>query len=150
MMGMRNDLDAAERAAVLRRCAIFAPLGQETLTVLSEMMRVERYAAGEVVFNRGEAATEILVVADGALRVQLPGGQPVRAVTTGDILGEFGMFGQRIRTATVEAESDALLLLLDYERFTKFLLEFPESALALLEVAVGRMVENLEAAAGHG
>jgi CRP-like cAMP-binding protein len=143
---MIQDLDITEQVSVLRRCQIFANLSQETLSVLAEMMRLERFAPGETVCKAGEPAGEILVIADGELSVQLPlSSKPHRTVGPGDLIGEYGMFGQKVRTATITAKTDALLMALDYPRFRTFLIEFPESALALLEVAMERMIENIAA-----
>jgi CRP-like cAMP-binding protein len=140
-----NDFHEDARLEVLRRCTVFAPLPADTISVLAEMMCVERYAAGEVVCEVGDRADGVCVVAEGELTVLVPGTDGERPLSVGTIFGEYAMFS-RVRTAAVCARTDSVVLTLDYERFRKFLLEFPESALALLELAVDRMVENLGAA----
>src|SRR4051812_29707291 len=90
--------------SILRSCAIFAPLTSEAMAVLAAMMRPERFAAGETVCEMGERADCVYVVATGELTVTLPGrAMPVRHLGTGDILGEYGMFGRRERSSTVRA-----------------------------------------------
>ncbi len=143
-------LGAADRLRALGACPVFARLPAEHLGVLAEMLGTERLAPGEVLFECGEAADRVFVVAAGSLGVFLPGrAEPVRALGPGELLGEYAMFANLVRTATVRAGSEAVLLSLDYRRFRAFLLRFPESALVLLGTAVERLVEA-EARAGSG
>ncbi len=80
-------------------------------------------------------------MADGKLGIFLdPAGKPVRILGPGELLGEYGMFIGLFRTATVRADSSAVLLSLDYQRFRAFLLQFPQSALVLMKIAVQRLV----------
>jgi CRP-like cAMP-binding protein len=50
------------------------------------------------------------------------------------------MFGPS--TATVTARGATRALALDYQRFHRFLLAFPECALALLKLTVGRLTQG--------
>ncbi len=141
-------LSVAERMQALGKCPAFARVPAGDLSVLAEMVETERLAEGEVLFERGEPSTSVYVLASGALGVWLPGrSEPVRRLGVGDLLGEYGMFSRRGRTATVKAETPAVLLSLDYPRFRAFLVQFPESALVLLEIAVHRLTA---AEAGDG
>ncbi len=141
-------LSVAERMQALGKCPAFARVPAGDLSVLAEMVETERLAEGEVLFERGEPSTSVYVLASGALGVWLPGrSEPVRRLGVGDLLGEYGMFSRRGRTATVKAETPAVLLSLDYPRFRAFLVQFPESALVLLEIAVNRLTA---AEAGDG
>lgn len=135
-------LGTAEKTATLGRCRIFSGVGADQLGILAEMMHTERLAAGEVLFACGEASDTIYVIAAGGLDVVLPGASAaVRTLGPGELLGEYAMFTGRVRTATVKANADSVLLSLDYGRFRAFLLQFPESALALLGAAVRRLAE---------
>jgi CRP-like cAMP-binding protein len=51
------------------------------------------------------------------------------------------MFGPS--TATVTARGATRALALDYQRFHRFLLAFPECALALLKLTVGRLTQRV-------
>jgi CRP-like cAMP-binding protein len=141
-------LSVAERIQALGKCPAFARVPAGDLSVLAEMVETERLAEGEVLFERGEASTSVYVIASGAMGVWLPGRpEPVRRLAAGDLLGEYGMFSRQGRTATVKAETQTVLLSLVYPRFRAFLVQFPESALVLLEIAVNRLTA---AEAGDG
>jgi CRP-like cAMP-binding protein len=133
-------LSVAERIQALGKCPAFARVPAGDLSVLAEMVETEHLAQSEVLFERGEPCTSVYVIAAGVMDVRLPGrSEPVRRMGPGDLLGEYGMFSRQGRTATVTAETEAVLLSLDYPRFRAFLVQFPESALVLLEIAVNRL-----------
>jgi CRP-like cAMP-binding protein len=136
-----SGLTVSARAQVLSACPLFAGIPATDRALLAEMMETERLRASEILFEAGDPSDRVYVVSDGRLAVFLPNqSQPVRTLGPGDIIGEYGMFLNQGRTATLKAETDATLLSLDHKRFRSFLLRFPEAALALLEIAVERLV----------
>jgi len=109
--------------------------------LLAEIARVELLAPGETLFEAGEVAHEVFVVASGALHVFVPHCTgPANTLHPGDLFGEYAMFYDNVRTTTVRAADEACLLSLDYRRFRACLLRFPEIALKLLEITVRRLV----------
>ena len=134
-----TSLGQISRVAVLARSTVFSGLSGDDLAMLAEMMHLERFAAGELVCQRGEPADAVFVVVSGTLEVLLDGASGEAPVLgAGDVFGEYGMF-RHVRTSTVKATSEAVLLSLDYVRFESFLLQFPAVTLALLELTVTRM-----------
>jgi len=134
-------LSVDEKVRVLSTCPVFAGAPPGDRRVLAEMMGTERLAAGEALFESGDPSDRIYVVASGSLSVVLPGhAQPVRTLGPGDFLGEYGMFTDMARTATLRADAAAVLISLDYPRFRAYLLQFPEAALVLLKEAVRRLI----------
>lgn len=141
-------MTSEEKIRLLGLCPVFARIPRDVLAVLAEMMQTEAFAAGEKLFDASEASDRVFVVAAGELGVYPPGRpQPVRTLTAGDLLGEYGMFDALARTAAVKAETPAVLLSLDYGRFEAFLFHYPQAALVLLRTAVRRLVAA-EAALG--
>lgn len=137
-----SALTVAARAQVLSTCPLFAGIPAADRALLAEMMETERLWAGEILFEAGDPSDRVYVVSDGRLAVRLPNqSQSVRTLGPGDIIGEYGMFLNLGRSATLKAETDATLMSLDYLRFRSFLLRFPEAALALLQTAVERLVQ---------
>lgn len=135
-------MNAAEKTRLLHGSPVFGGLAPESLAVLAEMMHDERFVAGSVVCVKGEPADSVFVVASGTLAVFVGNDTvPVRELGVGDVLGEYGMFGSRERTATVRAVSDAALLSLDYERLHDFLFAFPDVMWAMLRLAVERLAD---------
>jgi len=136
-------MNAGEKAAVLSRSRVFARLPLDELALFAEMLRVEQFRAGAIVCERGEPADCVFIVASGDLEVLLNAGEPPLArLGSGDVFGEYGMFTDGVRTATVRATSDAVLLSVGYERFQSFLLTRPEAIWALLRQTVDRLMEG--------
>lgn len=136
-----TSLTVAARMRTLSTCPLFASMPATDRALLAEMMETEQLRAGEVLFQSGDPSDQIYVVDEGRLVVFLHDQQqPVRALAPGDIIGEYGMFLNRGRSATIKAETDAVLVSLDYTRFRSFLLRFPDAALVLLRAAVERLI----------
>ena len=145
-----DAMSVAERVDTLGICPIFAGVPSSELGVLAEMLETERLDTHEILCAAGEPSDRIYLVADGALSIFVGGrGEPVRTLGRGDLLGEYGMFGDLVRTATVRADGPAVVLSLDYERFRAFLLEFPSATLELLRTATHRLLAAERRAAGH-
>jgi hypothetical protein len=85
------------------------------------------------------------VVHSGELSVTQAGREGVvQRLSRGALLGEVAFFENRLRTATVTATTPCSILSLEFERFRKFLLAHPDSAL-LIAARIARMLRNAEA-----
>lgn len=134
-------LTIAEKLRTIETCPLFSGVPTAELSVLAEMMKTEHLRADEILFQAGEYSDTVYVVASGTLNAYLPNDPlPIRALTPGDLLGEYGLLANLTRTATVRASTDAVLLCLDYPRFRAFLLRFPETTLVILKTTVARLV----------
>ncbi len=129
-----------ERVEVLRNSRVFGSVPPAELPVLTSMFDLQTFADGELICSAGDAAREMYVVLRGAVDVSVPGSFKHRRLESGEVVGEYGMFGSRMRTATVHAAGATTILVLDYQRFQRFLLAFPESMQALLDTTVQRLL----------
>lgn len=131
-------MSAIDKVALLKRSPVLGRLAIEALTLLAEMLRSEEFSSGTTVCETGEPAESVFIVGSGKLSVYVDAVR-VRELGEGDVLGEYGMFGRRGRTATVRADTDAVLFSLDYQRFRDFLFTLPDAMWALFGVAVDRL-----------
>jgi CRP/FNR family transcriptional regulator len=58
-----------DKAAILRRCALFARLSSRALTACAALAQVRRFGKGAVIFEEGASAGGFYVVADGRVKV---------------------------------------------------------------------------------
>jgi len=139
-------MDPAElegRLAVLARNEVFAAVSPEELKVLASMFEPVEFTAGHVICRAGERATCVYVIEEGEVEVRVgENDQVVATHSGGSVVGEYGLFQGGIRTATVIARVPTHALSLDYQRFYRFLMAFPESTLALLKLTVQRLVSQ--------
>lgn len=136
--GKLNAVNTSDKVGVLARSTVFRRLPHESLTLLAEVLGVDEFPSGSTVCERGDQADNVFIVASGTLAVFVDS-RVVRRLAVGDVVGEYGMFGAGVRTATVRAETDALLLAVDYERFRSFLFAMPEAMWALFGIAAERL-----------
>jgi NTE family protein len=102
---------------------------------------------GDVLCRAGEPATCMYAVASGEIEVLLGGdAAPIASMRSGDIVGEYGLFLPEGRTATLRARGQTSVLELDYERFERFLMAFPDSVLSLMALTVRRLHERQSSA----
>ena len=127
------------RMLALQHGSLFGNVPEADLAVLAESMNEETFGPGEIVCAAGEAADRIFVVAQGGFEVRPAVGEPI-PLRHGDLFGEYGLFDQGLRTATIVANVPGVLLSLDYPRFRSFLLLFPEAMLAVLSATVNQLL----------
>jgi CRP-like cAMP-binding protein len=89
------------------------------------------------------------ILARGSAVLEIPGVPADIRLSRGDVFGEYALFGLGKRSAKIRAEGLTVALVLDYQRFQRFLFAFPESMAALLRLAVqhcshARPTRNLE------
>ena len=97
---------------VLRGLALFGGLPDEGLRIFSEMVEVERFADGAVIFREGEEAREIYLVAEGTVGVYkaAPDGERLLVeLGAGEFFGEMSFLDMQPRAGTVKAEGDVVL-----------------------------------------
>lgn len=136
------ELDAAEidaRTTLLARSAPFSDIDPAELRLLATMFDTRHLSQGDWLCREGDPAQDVYVIEQGALDV-LKGesGQHIASIGPGTISGEYGLFSNARRTASVRATSDVRLLALDYQRFERFLMAFPQAALALVRTVIER------------
>ena len=134
-----------ERLRALIEVPEFRDMAADSRAVLAAAMREEFFAAGETVVEAGEHADRVFVLCEGTLAVTLPGlAGVVRTLERGALLGELAFFENDVRTATVRAGVDAVLLSLPFENFRAFLIAHPSSTL-ILAGRIVRALRSLEA-----
>jgi CRP/FNR family transcriptional regulator, cyclic AMP receptor protein len=92
---------------VLRSVKIFGCLSDAECEDLVRFMRLRRFEAGQTVLERGKPGDTMLVVAEGALSVVMPGPDrrnvEVARVAVGEVVGEMSCIDPAPRSATVVA-----------------------------------------------
>jgi CRP/FNR family cyclic AMP-dependent transcriptional regulator len=96
------------------------------------------YRKGEIIFERGQPAECMYVVADGEVEISLEG----RSM---DVLGREGIFGEMAlitnepRSATATARSDCRLVEIPEKHFLYLVAETPHFALEVMRVLAHRL-----------
>jgi CRP-like cAMP-binding protein len=98
----------------LEQTMLFGALDDAHLGVLAAAGSVRRYVRGQPVFTAGDPGGDLVVVAEGRLKVlaRSPDGTDVvlAVATVGDTLGELSLLDRGPRSATVEASGPAAVV----------------------------------------
>ena len=91
----------------LRRCALFAHVEPEGLSVLAHAMVTRRFRRNEVIFHQGDPGDSLHVLASGAVKIVLPSSEGDEAIiatlTPGDFFGELALLDGAPHSATATA-----------------------------------------------
>lgn len=123
----------------LAAIALFAQLQPEQLASLQPHTQVQLYQAGEIVTHEGDRLpSRLYALLHGLLRVSKiasSGKETIlRTLTAGDIFAAPALFGNGIAPATVIAEGQVHVLLVDREALLAAIQANPEIALKMMAV----------------
>ena len=96
------------------------------------------YQAGEVIFDRGDAAKCMYVVAEGEVDLAI-GDQHLETLQPADIFGELALITGEPRSATARARTACQLVEIPEARFNHLVQETPHFALAMMRVLTRRL-----------
>ena len=139
----------AETLAFLREVRLFKDIAEPELTTLAQTLRERPLKRGQVLVREGEAGEEMFVVLRGSMviskavtgRVE----QVLARIGPGDFFGEMSLFDRSPRSATVQADADATLLVLDREALRRLTEQSPRAAAAFFQALVQVFIERLRA-----
>jgi CRP/FNR family cyclic AMP-dependent transcriptional regulator len=139
----------AEVAAFLRTVRLFAECTEAELLALAARLRERTLRREQVLFREGDSGEEMFVVRRGTIivskavtgRVE----QVLARITAGDFFGEMSLFARAPRSATIQAETDAALLVLDRGNLQLLTDLNPRAAAAFYRSLVLVFIERLRA-----
>jgi CRP/FNR family cyclic AMP-dependent transcriptional regulator len=139
-------VDVPEICDLLRTVQMFRGLPEDALGRLARACELVRVKKGTILFRQGELGDTMLVVVDGFLSVAHERSAEerivLRVLTEGDALGELALIDGERRSATVVADSDAVLLQLGRDVLDALLIDEPALTRSLL-VAVTALLREL-------
>jgi small-conductance mechanosensitive channel/CRP-like cAMP-binding protein len=140
-----------ERRDQVLRCVDFLDvLPPDAHRSLAAAAQVRLYAPGEIILTQGDASNELFIIDRGEVVVQLPreGHSPVEVARLGakKFFGEMGLMTGEPRKATVRADAECELLILDHAAFHATLAKHPGVVDKMGDLLASRQLE-LEAAA---
>jgi CRP/FNR family transcriptional regulator, cyclic AMP receptor protein len=139
----------AETVAFLREVRLFKDVAAPELSVLGDSLRERSLRSGQVLFHEGDSGEEMFLVRRGSIVISKPVTGRVEQVLArigpGDFFGEMALFDHSPRSATVQSESEATLLVLDRAGLRRLTEESPRAAAAFFNALVQVFIERLRA-----
>lgn len=125
------------RLRVLQQVGLFCDLAPEQLTGVNEKMTSLSWAEGDPLYQSGESADHLYVLASGRAKAfrSTAEGQDVVVdlIAPGDLFGGLQSLGQPQHTETVQALTTVCALRIGTEEFREILTEQPQVALRVLD-----------------
>ena len=112
---MTGNIEATFAIEALRRCALFAKVGDEALAVCARSLRVRRFRKNETIFHQGDPGDSLFIVESGSVKIVLPSpegeeGAIIATLSRGDFFGELALLDGGARSATAVALDASELL----------------------------------------
>jgi CRP/FNR family transcriptional regulator, cyclic AMP receptor protein len=108
---------------------------------LLPFMSVRRAKAGDVLARKGELADRVYYLVEGQLQLEELG----KVIDRGSMIGEIGIFApNQKRMATITCKTDCYYYEMRGSRVKELYFQQPAFAYAVLQMIVGRLLENLE------
>lgn len=124
--------------AQLARVGLLEGLSRAELDAFARAARVERVPAGHVLCEEGAPGHEFFLIGEGRSVVERSGRRVAR-LGSGDSFGELALLDRGPRSATVRAETDMMLFVVDELDFSALLDEVPALARKLLATLADRL-----------
>jgi len=118
---------------------LFSACSKRELSRIASLADEVDVPEGKVLTREGDQGREFFVVVEGQARVMVGDRGRVSALGPGASFGEMSLLDQGPRSATVEAETDMQLLVLDARSFSSLLNEVPSVARKVLAAMAGRL-----------
>jgi hypothetical protein len=104
-------------------------------------MRRREFKAGEILFRKGDPASELIYLARGELRMAEIG----ERIGAGELVGEIGLFSpDRKRTQTLVCETDGELYQMTEEMMFRLYYQNPELGFYLMRLVAQRLLRDVE------
>ena len=133
---------AIDTVDALGSVPLLSGLDRKELRRLADSFTDRAFPAGAVVVKQGDQrGIGFFVITEGAARVSADG-KDLAVLGPGDHFGEIALIGDRVRTATVTAETDLETLVTTVWEFRGFVKTNPDAAWKLLEHLVGLLAEK--------
>jgi len=135
-------VDVFKEAEMLRRVPFFGGLDAAKLKLLAFTSRALKFAPGDDLMKKGEAADSAFLILEGEAEVigETSKGEFVVAVLhSNDLTGEMGVIRNRPRGATVRAKTPVRALRISSEVFLGLITENPECALDVMRQLSARI-----------
>lgn len=139
----------SEIAAFLGEVRVFAQVDLVDREALAARLSERHLRKGQILFRDGESGEEMFVVRQGSVVISKPvtGGveQVLARAGVGDFFGEMTLFDRSPRSATIQAETDVTLLVLNRSSLEQLTDANPRAAASFFQALVLVFIERLRA-----
>ena len=111
---------SSQKIELLKKVPMFSNLSQRHLKEIGKHADQLKVDAGRVLAQQGKTGLDFIFIVEGKARVEKDGGF-IRQLSEGDFFGEISLIDGEPRTATVIAETNMTLLIVEKRSFDHLL-----------------------------
>lgn len=134
----KKPAESPERILFLKKLPVFTGLKSDALAELAGLMQEKQAKAQETIFKKGDKGDHMYIILDGEVRVH-DGNHVIARLQKGEVFGEFAIFDEETRSASVTTETSSMLLQLDRAKLAPLISQNPEILMGLLHTQFKRM-----------
>jgi CRP/FNR family cyclic AMP-dependent transcriptional regulator len=124
---------------LLRGVSLFSACSTRELSRIASLADEIDVPKGRVLTREGQPGSEFFVVVDGRARATIRDRTRIAPLGPGSSFGEMSLLDQGVRSATVTAETDMQLLVLDSRSFSALIRDVPSVARKILRAMAERL-----------
>lgn len=143
MMDSQANVLIPERVTILRNVEIFSETSDSVLEEIASFLTEVQIRHGQTIFRKGEEGDAMFIIKYGSVRVH-DGNHVISRMKTGQVFGEFALFDNELRSASVTAEEPTILLKLEQNDFYKVMVNKAEVTKGVLRKVLRRIREMNE------
>jgi CRP-like cAMP-binding protein len=110
----------------------------DLLELFKDEKNIIEVKADTNVFSEGDEGTEMYVVLDGVIALNV-GYEIIDIVEAGDVIGEMALIDSKSRSASALAKTDCKMVPVSKEKFLKMVQEKPDFAIHVMAVLAERI-----------
>ena len=116
---------SSQKIDLLKKVPLFSNLSQRHLKEIGKYTDQLKVDAARVLAQQGKTGLDFIFIVEGKARVEKDG-ESIRQLSEGDFFGEISLIDGEPRTATVIAETNMTLLIVDKRSFDHLLDTVPD------------------------
>ncbi|MFU8843709.1 MAG: cyclic nucleotide-binding domain-containing protein [Bacteroidales bacterium] len=128
---------------ILTGVNIFSETEPEVLEDMATQLREIPVRQGQIIFKKGDEGNAMYIIKSGSVRVH-DGNHVLSRLSSGQVFGEFALFDNETRSASVTAEEKTVLLELQQEDFLRVVAGKAEVTAGVLRNVIRRIREMNE------
>ena len=107
------------------------------------------HKGGEIIFREDSSGTELFIIVSGSVKVKKEG-RTIDIVRSGECFGEMGALSNEVRSATMEANGDVVLLAIDEKKIATLPIEAQAKLFKNTLMVVSERLRKCLEERGHG
>lgn len=133
----------SERISILREVDVFKDAPVDTLNEIANVLKEESKTREEIIFRQGDVGDAMYIIKSGSVRVHV-GDHVLTRLGMGKVFGEYALFDNSQRSASITSEDETELYRLDREEFSQLVESDARVMLGVLRLVLRRIREMNE------